>query len=209
MTSPGSGPAPTPGSRPAGRSARAPAGLLLFHGAGGDRNHRLFLELENGLDLPVARVDFPYRRKGPGRRPPDRMPKLVLAIAEAVDEHATAWGVDPAALVLGGRSMGGRAASMAVAEGLPAAGLLLLSYPLHPPGKPEKLRVEHFGDVTCPVLVVQGRRDPFGNESELDVHLRAMAGPVRLEWVDGNHDPKPSNDPAILAAVANWMRELG
>ena len=92
-----------------------PAGLVLFHGAGGDRNHRLFVRLEDELALPVARVDFPYRRKGPGRRPPDRMPKLIEAVDEAVAASAETWGVSPKRLVVGGRSLGGRAASLAMA----------------------------------------------------------------------------------------------
>ncbi len=180
-------------------------GLILFHGAGGDRDHRLFLALEAALAIPVARIDFPYRRKGPGRRPPDRMPKLVAAVGEAVDEAAAAWGTTPERLALGGRSLGGRAASVAVSEGLAAAGLVLLSYPLHPPGKPDRLRVDHFGAVGCPVLLIQGRRDPFGTPDEFAAHLPALPGPVAEVWVDGNHDPKPANDPTVIAAVASWL----
>jgi predicted alpha/beta-hydrolase family hydrolase len=187
-----------------------PGGLVLFHGAGGDRDHRLFLRLEadlaDRLEMPVARVNFPYRRKGPGRRPPDRMPKLIDAINEAVTEWAESWSVDPKRLVVGGRSMGGRAASMAMAEGLDVAGLLLLSYPLHPPGKPEKLRVEHLPDVTRPVLLVQGRRDPFGSPAAFAPHLATVGGPVTEVWVDGNHDPKPVVDDEIVDAVEAWLK---
>lgn len=185
-----------------------PTGLILFHGAGGNREHHLFLALEAGLDIPVARVDFPYRRKNPGRRPPDRMPKLVAAINEAAEEWASTWALDPAGLVFGGRSMGGRAASIAVSEGLPAAGLVLLSYPLHPPGKPDKLRVDHFGLVRCPVLLVQGRRDPFGTVAEFEQHLPALAGPVQVEWLDGNHDPKPTLDADVVSLVGRWRDGL-
>ncbi|MGF1596459.1 MAG: alpha/beta family hydrolase [Acidimicrobiales bacterium] len=188
--------------------AAPPAGLVLFHGAGGDRHHHTFLALEDALDVPVERIDFPYRRKGPGRRPPDRMPTLVAAVAEAVAEQAEAWSVDPAELAIGGRSLGGRAASMAVAEGLPVAGLLLLSYPLHPPGRPDRLRVEHFGAVDVPVLLVQGRRDPFGTPDEFAAHLPALAGPLTERWIDANHDPKEGRDSEITAAVADWLRSL-
>lgn len=184
-----------------------PAGLLLFHGAGGDRNHQTFLALEGELSIPVGRVDFPYRRKGPGRRPPDRMPKLVAAIAEAVDEHATAWDVDPAQIVLGGRSMGGRAASIAYAEGQAARALLLLSYPLHPPGKPENLRIDHFPELDCPILLIQGTRDPFGKPDEFAEHLPAIAGPLVECWIDANHDPK-KHDIEIVAAVSEWLGAL-
>lgn len=188
-----------------------PAGLILFHGAGGDRDHRLFLrieaELQDRLGLPVARVDFPYRQKGPGRRPPDRMPKLITAVQEAVATAAHAWSVDPKRIVVGGRSMGGRAASMAMAEGLEVAGLVALSYPLHPPGKPEKLRVDHLAEVTKPVLLVQGRRDPFGTPQEFDTHFGpAVGGPITEVWVDGNHDPKPSLDDEIIDAIEAWLK---
>lgn len=179
-------------------------GLILFHGAGGDRNHPTFLALEDALDIPVARVDFPYRRKGPGRRPPDRMPKLVAAVNEAAEEWAEAWDTTPDRLVLGGRSMGGRAASVAVAEGRTAAGLIWLSYPLHPPRQPDKLRVDHFPLVTCPVLIIQGRRDPFGTPEEFATHLPALEGPLTESWIDANHDPK-GHDDHIVATVTGWL----
>ncbi|MEM9562015.1 MAG: alpha/beta family hydrolase [Actinomycetota bacterium] len=182
-----------------------PQGLVLFHGAGGDRDHRLFLRLDDELALPVSRVNFPYRRKGPGRRPPDRMPKLIEAVDEAVVEAAETWGVSPKRLVVGGRSMGGRAASLAMADGLDAAGLLLLSYPLHPPGKPEKLRVDHLHRLARPVLVVQGRKDPFGTPEEFAEHLPAIRGPVTERWVDGGHDPRSTRDDEIVAAIADWL----
>ncbi len=187
----------------------APGGLVLFHGAGGDREHRLFLRLEAELDLPVARCNFPYRDKGPGRRPPDRMPKLIASINERAAELADGWGVSPFSLVFGGRSMGGRAASMAVAEGMPAAGLVLLSYPLHPTGKPDKLRTEHLPDIAVPGLLVQGTRDPFGTPAEFAQHMGGYAGPLTEVWLDGaGHDPKPSFDDQIVAATADWLAAL-
>lgn len=187
----------------------APQGLLLFHGAGGDRDHRLFLKLEDELGLPVARCNFPYREKGPGRRPPDRMPKLLASIAEHRERCAEEWGVDPASLVLGGRSMGGRACSMAVAEGTEAAGLLLLSYPLHPPGKPDKLRTEHFGDLDLPILLVQGASDPFGKEPEFAEHLEAIPGPVTQCWLPKTgHDPVAKHDDTAVAAIGAWLGSL-
>jgi uncharacterized protein len=185
------------------------AGLILFHGAGGDRNHHTFLALEAGLDVPVARIDFPYRAKGPGRRPPDRMPRLVEAVAEASATCSQTWGVAPDRLVLGGRSLGGRAASIAVAEGaVPARALVLLSYPLHPPGKPERLRVEHFGRITCPVLVVQGNRDPFGSPAEFARELPALGGPLTEAWIDAGHDPA-RHDEIIVGQVAAFLATTG
>ena len=99
--------------------------LLLTPGAGAGRDHRTLLAVEEAAaPLPVARVDFPYRREG--RKAPDRAPKLIACIVEEAGSLAAAAGVDPAAIAFGGRSMGGRMCSMAVAEGLPAAALVLL-----------------------------------------------------------------------------------
>ncbi|MDA3038404.1 MAG: dienelactone hydrolase [Actinomycetota bacterium] len=194
----------------------APGGLLLFHGAGGDRDHRLFLAIEaalslpaTGLSLPVARCNFPYRDKGLGRRPPDRMPKLLESVQEHVQRCSTAWDVPSETLVLGGRSLGGRAASLAVADGLDAAGLVLLSYPLHPPGKPERLRTEHFGRLHLPVLLVQGDADPFGNRAEFDAHTPSILGPFEQLWLEkAGHDPAAKHDAAIVGAVAGWLSKL-
>ncbi len=188
----------------------AAEGLVLFHGAGGDRNHPLFIALEHGLSVPVERIDFPYRRKAPGRRPPDRMPKLIEAVNLATAETAELWGVETSDLVIGGRSMGGRAGSLAVAEGLSVGGLLLLSYPLHPPGKPDRLRTEHFAALDVPILLVQGDRDPFGKPSEFAEHLETIPGAVNQLWLTGprsGHDPKGRHD-EIVPAVREWMASL-
>ncbi len=179
---------------------------MLFHGAGGDRDHRVFLRLEAELDLPVARCNFPYREKGPGRRPPDRMPKLVDSIVERAAIVADGWGVSPFSLVFGGRSMGGRACSVAIAQGLPAAGLVLLSYPLHPPGKPDRLRVEHFPSISVPTLLIQGTKDAFGRRDEFAEHLPAFGGTVEEVWLEGaTHDPRPTYDDMIVSAVRSWL----
>jgi predicted alpha/beta-hydrolase family hydrolase len=173
-------------------------GLLLWPGAAGGRDHHTFLALERHLaPLPVERIDFPYRREG--RKAPDRAPKLIAHIREEVER------VGGERLVLGGRSMGGRMCSMAVAEGLPAAGLVLLSYPLHPPGKPDKPRVEHLPALRIPVLFVSGTRDPFGTPAELEAAAAAIPGPVTFEWLDGEgHDPKRA-DRQICTAVEAWL----
>jgi len=183
------------------------AGLILFHGAGGDRDHATLLALDESLDVPVARVNFPYRDKGPGRRPPDRMPRLIEAIVDAGRHWSAEWGVDQRELVFGGRSMGGRAASMAIAEGLQAKGLLLLSYPLHPQGKPDKLRIDHFDQVRCPTLLIQGTRDPMGRPEEMARHLPALGGPLQESWIDANHDPK-GHDEHIATTVNDWLAQL-
>ena len=184
-------------------------GLVLFHGAGGDRDHHTLVAIAEGLaPLPVERINFPYREQSKGRRPPDRAPKLVAFLHEAIPAIAQRLGTDPGRLVLGGRSMGGRMCSMAVAEGLPAAGLVLLSYPLHPPKKPEKLRTGHFSAVEVPCLFISGDRDPFGTPEEFDTHLPAISGPVTTVWLEGErHEPKKA-DVEIVAAIVGWLSGL-
>lgn len=186
-------------------SRGGPAGLLLWPGAGATRDHRTLVALEAALaPQPVARVDHAYRlagRKAPGRAAVD-----IAGVVDAVADQARAWGVDPARLVIGGRSYGGRMCSMAVAEGLEVAGLVLLSYPLHPPGKPERLRTEHFGAITVPTLMVSGTKDPFGSPDEFAAAVGAIGGPLTQVWVSGAHDPRADAD--VAAAVADWMATL-
>ena len=182
-------------------------GLLLAHGAGGGADQHTLVALEDGLNLPVRRIEFPYRREG--RRFPDRAPKLIATVVEEAEAFAADLGTTTGRLVLGGRSMGGRMCSMAVAEGMPAAGLVLLSYPLHPPGKPEKLRVEHFGGIGVPVLFLMGDRDPFGTPEEFSGHIDTIAGDVTVHWLEGQrHDPKPAVDSEIVAAVGAFLAVL-
>ena len=184
-----------------------PAGLLLTHGAGGGADHRLLVDLDERLDLPVRRMEFPYRAEG--RKAPDRAPKLIASVVDEAARFADDLGCDPAAIAFGGRSMGGRICSMAIAEGLPAAGGVLLSYPLHPPGKPDRLRVEHFPDLAVPTLFVNGDRDPFGTPDELADHLSSIAGPVEVHWLEGQrHDPKPTFDDEIVEVVGRFLAAL-
>ncbi len=191
----------------ADRDASPAAGLLLTHGAGAGAGQHTLVALAEGLDVPVRRIEFDYRRAG--RRFPDRAPKLVAEVRVAAEAFAADLGTTTAHLVLGGRSMGGRMCSMAVAEGLPAAGLAMLSYPLHPPDKPDRLRVDHFAGIDVPVLFVGGDRDPFGTPEEFAAHLGAIAGDVTVHWLAGQrHDPKPSADTEIVAAVGAFLDAL-
>jgi uncharacterized protein len=184
----------------------AAGAFLLAPGAGADREHHTLVALEEGLSpLPVARMDFPYRKAG--KKAPDRAPVAVAAVVEEAAAAVAAAGVAAETLVLGGRSFGGRMCSMAVAEGLPAAGLVLLSYPLHPPGKPEKLRTEHFGALDLPCLFVSGEKDPFASPAELEHETGAIPGPVSFVWLNGGHDPRNA-DGAIVDAVAQWLAGL-
>ncbi len=190
-----------------GRAMTVPSALLLTHGAGGDSSHRLLVALQERLELPVWRMDFPYRKEG--RRFPDRAPKLIEALLAEVEIASQALGVDPGSMAFGGRSMGGRICSMAMAQGMAAVGLAALSYPLHPVGKPDRLRVEHFGDLSVPTLFVSGDRDPFGTPEEFAAHVGAIAGPVRQHWLAGQgHNPKPECDGEIINVVADFLSSL-
>jgi predicted alpha/beta-hydrolase family hydrolase len=192
---------------PAGRAGqtRRPGALLLAPGAGADRDHHTLVAVTAAAGLPSERMDFPSRKAG--RRAPDRAPVAVAAVVAEAEALVASAGVDPARLVLGGRSFGGRMCSMAVAEGLPAAGLVLLSYPLHPPGKPDKLRTEHFPQLDVPCLFVSGEKDPFGSPDELAAAVALVPGPVTQVWLPGGHDPRNADD-AIAAAVTGWLDAL-
>lgn len=186
----------------------APSALLLTHGAGGDSSHRLLVAMEEQLDLPVRRMDFPYRKEG-RKGPPDRAPKLIASVLAEVDLMADELRIDADRIAFAGRSMGGRICSMAIAEGLSASGLVLLSYPLHPPKKPEKLRTDHFPDLDVPTLFVNGDRDPFGTPDELDAHIGAIVGPTQVHWLEGQrHDPKPTFDDEIIGVVGAFLAGL-
>lgn len=185
-----------------------PEGLLLTPGAGTDRNHTSLVALEQAVaPLPVARVDFPYRKEG--RKAPDRAPKLIASLVADAEAFVAEQDISPDGLVLGGRSMGGRMCSMAVSEDLPAAALVLICYPLHPPKKPENLRVDHFGAIDVPCLFISGTRDPFGSPDELEHHTATIPGPVTHHWIEGGrHDLKGADD-EICDVVRAWIRALG
>jgi hypothetical protein len=181
--------------------------LLLAPGAGSDRNQPTLRAIEKAVTpLPVVRMDFPYRRAG--RKAPDRPDVLVQAVRDEAEALAAAARIRPRRLVLGGRSMGGRICSMAVADGLPAAGLVLVSYPLHPPGRPDRLRTEHLGRLDVPCLFVSGTSDPFGTPDELETATAAIPGSVTHVWIaGGRHDLKGADDD-VAAAVTRWVRAL-
>ncbi|MEY2421510.1 MAG: uncharacterized protein QOI95_1577 [Acidimicrobiaceae bacterium] len=185
-----------------------PGALLLTPGAGSDRNHPALQAIEAAVDpLPTVRIDFPYRKAG--RRAPDRAPILINCIREEAAVLVAQSGIRPSSLALGGRSMGGRMCSLAVAEGLPAAALVLISYPLHPPGKPETLRVDHFGSLEVPCLFVSGTKDPFGSPAELEKHAKKIAGPVTHVWIEGGGHDFKRHDDDVAEEVRAWMRGLG
>jgi predicted alpha/beta-hydrolase family hydrolase len=141
--------------------------------------------------VAMLRFEFAYmagRRSGGPRKPPPKAERLIDEYRTAVT-HAGAG----APLVIGGKSMGGRVASLA-AEELHAAGriagLVCLGYPFHPPARPEQLRIQHLVGLTCPTLIVQGERDPFGSRAEVEAMRLSRA--IRFHWAgDGDHDLGP------------------
>ena len=132
-----------------------------------------------GAGFDVVRFNFPYREKGSKR--PDPMPILKDCIAQVAAEVRKQ--VNPRRLIIGGRSMGGRAASMLAAEGFPCDGLVLLAYPLHPAGKPEKLRDAHLPQIRVPVLCFNGTRDALCQRELMEQVLRRLSW--RMHWLEG------------------------
>ncbi len=188
---------------PPRRRPRKPAAVLLWPGAGTGREHPSLVHISESIgEVPVFRLDFPYRREG--RKAPDRAPKLIESISDEATRISAELNVPANRLVLGGRSMGGRMCSMAVAEGLPAAGLILIAYPLHPPRKPEKLRVDHLPDVRVPTLWLCGDRDPFGTPQEIGAAQELVAGPVTSRTLQGRHDLKGSDD-MMVREIRDWL----
>jgi uncharacterized protein len=181
-------------------------GLLLTPGAGADRDQPALVAIDEraqAVGVDVVRMDFPYRKAG--RRAPDRPPVLIRSVVEEAEPLAARV----RRLVLGGRSMGGRMCSMAVAEGLPAAGLVLISYPLHPPGKPESRRTEHFPNLKVPCLFVSGTRDTFGTRAELEAATAAIPGPVAHHWLDGKDHGLRGTESVVAQIVLDWFGENG
>lgn len=194
---------------------------LLGHGAGAPMDSAGMTAIAKALvgqGLRVARFEFGYmaaRRSGT-RKPPPRAETLQPEYLAAVQALAA-----PGALVIGGKSMGGRVASL-VADGLHAqgriAGLLCLGYPFHPQDKPQKLRTQHLADLQTPTLICQGTRDPFGTREEVAGY--SLSDRIEIEWFDdGDHDLKPRRSVSghtaaehlqrMAARVARWVEGLG
>jgi predicted alpha/beta-hydrolase family hydrolase len=185
--------------------------VLLAHGAGADMNAATLTTVADALaaaKVPSLRFNFPY--KAAGRRSPDRPPVLEATVREAAAEVARLAKVPVERVVLGGRSMGGRIGSMVAADD-GALGLVLLGYPLHPPGKATQLRVEHFPRLGMPALFVSGTRDAFGSPEELKRATKKIRGAVSFHWIEtGDHGFKPLKSSGltvngVLADVASTV----
>jgi len=158
--------------------------FVCAHGAGGHKDDRGMLRLAQALGargFDVVRFNFPYREKGSPR--PDPMPVLQASIANVVETVRKKR--DANKLLLGGRSMGARAASMLAAEGFECDGLLLAAYPLHPAGKPEQLRDAHLPRIRCPVLCFNGTRDALCRRDLMESALAKVRAPWQMHWLEG------------------------
>ncbi len=181
-------------------------GLLLAPGAGAGSDQAGLVAIDrtaSSAGIAVRRMDFPYRLAG--RRAPDRPAVLVSAVKSEAASFVAATNVRPERMFAGGRSMGARICSLAVADGMPCAGLVLVSYPLHPPGKPDRLRTEHFLKLHLPCLFISGTRDAFGAPAELEHELVGVAGPVSLHWVEGGDHGLRGRDEEVADVVKAWL----
>lgn len=196
--------------------ANAATTVVLAHGAGAPMDTPFMEAFARGLGaagLCVVRFEFPFmraRRGGSKRKPPDRAPVLLDAWRSVI----AALG-DPGTLVIGGKSMGGRMASM-VADDAGVKGVACLGYPFHPSGKPERTRTGHLESMRTPTLIVQGARDRLGKPEEVAGY--ALSKSIRVHWLEaGDHDFKPTkasgrtleqNWQEGIAAVADFVRGL-
>jgi predicted alpha/beta-hydrolase family hydrolase len=182
----------------------SPRGLALFPGAGSASTHSALLAIEAHLpEATVGRFDFPYRKAG--KKFPDKADVLVRCVVEEVTALAALIGCATTDIVIGGRSMGGRMCSMAIAEGLAVAGLVCIGYPLHPPKKPEQLRVAHLPRVKVPSLFVSATNDEFATPDELRRELLAMPVAPRIEFIDGGRHELKGKDDEVARLVVDWM----
>ena len=179
-------------------------GLVLFPGAGSTREQSTLLAIEHAVSpLPTFRFDFPYRRAG--RKVPDRAPVLIENVREEVDNVAAQLDCQTADLVIGGRSMGGRMCTMAIAGALDVRAVVCVSYPLHPPKKPLQLRTEHLPRLNVPSLFISGSRDEFATPQELNEALGLLPITPTIEFIDGGRHDLKGKDPAVAALIAQWL----
>jgi len=189
--------------------------IALAHGAGAGMNTSFMAAFATGLasqSFRVARFEFPYMAaysKTGKKGPPNREEVLRDTWHKVIEK------LERKRLIIGGKSMGGRIASL-IADEAGVAGLVCLGYPFHPVGKPERLRVEHLRKLATPTLIVQGTRDPFGSRAEVEGYKLPPA--IRIHWLeDGNHDFTPrkasrrtseQNWQEAIAGVADFVRGL-
>ena len=185
-------------------------GVVLFPGAGSSREHVALLAIENQLSpLPVLRVDFPYRKAG--KKFPDKAPVLVQCVKNEVRAFAEVIGCKTTEIVIGGRSMGGRMCTMAasdVQDPLHVAGVVCIGYPLHPPKKPEQLRVEHLPRLSAKALFISGTRDEFGTPEELASAFALLPSPPTVQFIDGGRHELKGHDERVATLLQDWLRTV-
>ena len=189
-------------------ATRGTAGLVLTPGASARRDQSGLVAIDEAVTASgrtVERIEFPGQASGKRRTDPPAV--CMQVVREAAEALAARLGVPTARIAVGGRSFGGRMCSMAVADGLDAAALVLVSYPLHPPGKADRLRTEHFPRLAVPCLFVSGRRDAFATPAEPEQAVGAIAGPVTVSFVEGDHSLRRSEAEAA-ELVAAWLGGL-
>jgi predicted alpha/beta-hydrolase family hydrolase len=178
-------------------------GLVLAPGASATREHSQLVAIDRAAteraDAVVERIDLGKSRK------PETHIEAIRAAAERVAQRAGGIGLDRVAV--GGRSFGGRMCSMAVAAGMPALALVLVSYPLHPPGKPDQLRTDHLPDIRVPCLFVSGTKDAFATPDELGAATELVAGPVTTVHIDGGDHGLRGRDGEVADVVAGWLAQ--
>ncbi|MEO8383062.1 MAG: alpha/beta family hydrolase [Acidobacteriota bacterium] len=173
---------------------------MLAHGAGAPMDHPWMNDVARGMGergIRVVRFEFPYmarRREGGKRGAPDRQPLLLDTWRTVIADHGGGGSV-----LIGGKSMGGRMASM-IADEAGVRGLICFGYPFHPPGAPAKTRVAHLEQLGTPALVIQGTRDAFGTREDVQGYVLSPA--IRVEWIEkGDHSLKGGLDRAIESAA--------
>lgn len=166
-----------------------------------------FAESLSETGFAVARFEFAYmaaRREGGAKKPPPRAERLMVEYRAAISELG-----EQGPLVIGGKSLGGRVASLVAKREFEAgriSGVVCLGYPFHPPGKPEKLRTAHLMELTLPVLIVQGERDPFGGTDEVAGY--GLPETIELHWApDGDHGLEPRKRSG-RTAEQNWREAV-
>jgi len=185
-------------------------GVVLFPGAGSSRDHAALVAIENELSpLPVLRVDFPYRKAG--KKFPDKAPVLVQCVKDEVRAFAKEIGCETTDLVVGGRSMGGRMCTMAssdIEDALLVAGVVCIGYPLHPPKKPEQLRVEHLPRLGVKALFISGTRDEFGTPEELETAFALLPSPPVVQFIEGGRHELKGHDERVATQLKDWLRTV-
>lgn len=209
------------------KSGTAVATFLFAHGAGAGMDHAFMTAVAEGLalqDIRVVRFNFPYmvkRAEDGKKRPPDRQPKLLIDFQRHIETFAGS------SLVIGGKSMGGRMASIMATEiaaqspdvkncAAKVKGVVCLGFPFHPPGKPENFRGDHLASISVPTLILQGERDTFGTKAE--IAQWAFSPNVEIAFLpDGDHSFKPrkasgfteaDNIATTIKRLARFIKEL-